>query len=115
MFAVRFQVSENFTGNASVTPKVQYMRNNTAVLPVFEEITVTEQGGILSGRIPGDYDGDSKITLNDVNALIDAYRNKTALSEAVMNAVDLDGDGRITLNDVNALIDSYRNKSWMSK
>ena len=114
LFSVRFRVSESFSGSAAVTPKILYMRNNTAVLPVFEDVAVTAKAGTVTRLVPGDYDGNGKITLNDVNALIDVYRSKTPLSEDLMNAVDLNGDGKITLNDVNGLIDIYRNKSWMS-
>lgn len=115
LFAVQFRISSSFSGSAAVTPKILYMRNNTAVLPVFEDVAVTAKAGAVTRLVSGDYDGNGKITLNDVNALIDVYRNKTVLSEELMNAVDLNGDGKITLNDVNSLIDIYRNKSWMSQ
>lgn len=57
-----------------------------------------------SSRIHGDADGDGKVTIGDVTAIIDLL----IAGEASIDdfpAADFDGDGRITIGDVTGIID----------
>lgn len=58
----------------------------------------------LPHDVPGDVDGDGRITIGDVTVLIDVILSGTATVEA-NPAADVDGDGRITIGDVTAIID----------
>lgn len=61
---------------------------------------------IYSGvGLPGDMDDDGKISVSDVNMLIDLYRNK-----GYDRIADMNEDGKVDVTDVNLLLDTYRNK-----
>lgn len=54
--------------------------------------------------VPADVDGDGRVTIGDVTALIDyLLGNSSGVSSE--DAADIDGDGRVTIGDVTALID----------
>jgi hypothetical protein len=58
----------------------------------------------LPHDVPGDVDGDGRITIGDVTVLIDVILSGTATVEA-NPAADVDGDGRITIGDVTFITD----------
>ena len=59
----------------------------------------------LSNTVPGDVDGDGKVGIDDITALIDILLNgTTAPADA-----DVDGDGKVGIDDITALIDYLLN------
>jgi hypothetical protein len=50
--------------------------------------------------MPGDVDGDSEITINDLALMKLYYIEKQSLNEEAVKAGDIDGDGEITINDI---------------
>lgn len=52
--------------------------------------------------IPGDVDGDSKVTISDVTALINMLLSNNQSTS--IDAADIDHDGKISISDVTALI-----------
>ncbi|MDY6300267.1 MAG: dockerin type I repeat-containing protein [Bacteroidales bacterium] len=53
--------------------------------------------------IPGDVDGNGKVDIADVTALIDSLLSNSTTIDTV--AADVDGDGNTSISDVTALID----------
>ena len=58
--------------------------------------------GIEESFLPGDVDGDGRITISDVTELIDLLLTGTMAGNP---AADVDGDGRVSISDVTELID----------
>ena len=56
--------------------------------------------GVDAGSDPCDVNGDGEVTVNDINAVINAI-----LNGIFDTRYDVNGDGEITVNDVNAIID----------
>ena len=61
--------------------------------------------------LTGDADGDGKVTISDVSAIIDCILSGDTGS-VYFDCADIDGDGRITIADVSALIDYLLHKHW---
>ena len=55
----------------------------------------------LVGTEPGDVNGDGRVNVSDVSALINMIMGITAMDQA---AADVNGDGRVNVSDVSALI-----------
>ena len=58
--------------------------------------------------LPGDVDGDGKVTIRDITALIDYLLGDSADGVNVANA-DADDDGKVNITDVTAIIDILLN------
>lgn len=102
LFTATFNVSADFEGDAKVTPIVSYMRNNSAVFSLFEEISAkTETGTVeLEGDVVlGDVNGDGKVTAIDALLIYRAYKGSVTLTEQQQKAADVNNDGRITVAD----------------
>lgn len=110
LFTATFEVSENFSGAAEVTPVVQYMRNDRAMLPIFEERKAIAKAGTITGILPGDFDGDGIVTVRDISNIMKAYRDKRELDDERMLIMDIDGDGLFTIRDISKLFLIYQNK-----
>ena len=54
-------------------------------------------------RLPGDVDGDGKVGIGDVSALIDVLLSSSETAAGL--CADVDGDGNVTIADVSYLID----------
>ncbi|MBQ8830147.1 MAG: hypothetical protein IJ017_00940 [Oscillospiraceae bacterium] len=114
LFTATFNVKSGFSGTASVTPSISYIRNNAAVFSVFEEITANVHAGSvnvekaeITVRI-GDVNGDGKINAVDAALTYKYVNNKTALTEEQLLAADVNGDGKVNAVDA-ALIYKYVN------
>lgn len=112
LFTAKFTTAEDFTGTTQVTPEVRYIRNNTAVFSVFEEITATvESGTVEEGTdvLPGDVNGDGVVNIKDamlVYAYVNGRYKGTSFSE---KAADVTGDGKVNSRDAMMLY-AYVNK-----
>lgn len=113
LFTAKFTTAEDFTGTAQVTPEVRYIRNNTAVFSVFEEITATvESGTVGEGNdvLLGDVNGDGKINVADIAITSMHVKNKFTLSQAQLKAADVNGDGKVNVADVALIRMRVKNK-----
>ncbi len=62
-----------------------------------------------NARQRGDVDGDGKVTIDDLTALIDILLNGDAADAA---SADCDQDGEVTISDVTALVDYLLSGAW---
>lgn len=76
-----------------------YLSNGAVRRALFTAITTTPQD-----FLKGDVDGDGKVNISDVTALIDylLIHNPDGINA---QAADVDGDGKVNISDVTALID----------
>lgn len=103
LFTAVFTTADNFTGSAQVTPVVSYIRDNTAVFSVFEEITATTTSGTVTASeegFLGDVDGDGEVTMSDMQLIYRASRGELALTETQEKTADVDLDGEVTMSDM---------------
>ena len=63
------------------------------------DITSQYEGGTVG--LPGDVNGDGKVNVSDVSALINMILGLSAMDQS---AGDVNGDGRVNVSDVSALI-----------
>lgn len=112
LFTAKFTTAEDFTGTAQVTPEVHYIRNNTALFSVFEEITATVESGTVGEEndvLLGDVNGDGAVNTKDamlVYAYVNGRYKGTGFSE---KAADVTGDGKVNSRDAMMLY-AYVNK-----
>lgn len=103
LFTAVFTTAEDFTGTAQVTPVVSYIRNNTALFSVFEEITATvDSGSVGSGSevLLGDVNGDGEITMQDMQIIYRAAMGGLVLTGAQEKTADVNLDGVVTMSDM---------------
>lgn len=60
--------------------------------------------------VPGDFDGDGEIGVNDITGAIIAYQNQGNLTDAQKAAIDTNGNGLVDLMELTDLIIKYQNK-----
>jgi len=119
LFTATFLVAEDFSGEAHITPIVQYMRNNAADFKVFEELAAQIVAGGVTAEsaaesvLYGDANGDGTITAADATLTLRYVKNK--LSESLLSSVrvdnmDVNGDGMITASDAMLILRFVKNK-----
>lgn len=118
LFTAKFLVKEAAEGEAEVKPILLYMRDNSAVFSVFEEIGASISFGAVniesSQSTPqikyGDVNFDGRINSNDA-ALTYGYINGSwTFTDEQKLAADVNSDSKINSNDA-ATIYLYVNKS----
>lgn len=108
LFTATFQVGDGVTGSVSVTPVVHYVRNNTALFSVFEEIPANAVSAELSVIRMGDVNQDGEVDVIDALMAYRAYRGVLVLSDAQETAADLNQDGEIDVLDALLIYRIYR-------
>lgn len=106
MFELVFRFEDTLPDNASIAIS-EYLSSND------DQRGFTIPATYLDNTIqlywvyrPGDVDGDAKVGITDVTALIDMILSgEVPQSEDLRDAADVDGDGTITIVDVTVLID----------
>lgn len=104
LFTVSFRLTEAFKEEALVTPKVHYVRNQSAVPAVFDEVQVQVTPGTVSRNSEspvkaGDVNADGYITADDAASAFAASKDATKLTPQQKIAADVTGDGYITADD----------------
>lgn len=111
LFNAVFTVGADFSGSTEITPVVTYIRNNSAVFSVFQELTATVQSGTLEVEeaiVLGDVNGDGIVNLKDA-VLVRAYLNgRYAGADNFARVADVNGDGKINMRDA-VMIYAYAN------
>lgn len=100
LFTAVFRVRETGQGNATVVPSVRYIRNNTALLPVFEDISAAVTGGNVLIPLVGDLNGDGTADQADVSLIYSVYLGQATLTPEQMAMADANGDGIIEYDEV---------------
>lgn len=91
-----------YTYNDATLLVPQQSMNQYATAEGWKEFANIE--GVSNGLMIGDTDGDGKVSIADVTALIDCLLSGDLTEINAVNA-DVDGDGRISIADVTELID----------
>ena len=91
-----------YTYNDATLFVPQQSMNQYATAEGWKEFANIE--GVSTGLMIGDTDGDGKVSIADVTALIDCLLSGDLTEINAVNA-DVDGDGRISIADVTELID----------
>ena len=73
------------------------------------EYNGTDWVEIANAGLEGDVDGDGKVDVTDVNAIINIIL-KTKTADEYQGNPDVDGDGKVDVTDVNAVINIILNK-----
>ena len=107
LFTATFQVREDLKDFATVTPVVHYVRNNSAVFSIFEEITATVTSGTVSVIVAGDVTGDGVVEYDDVMLIYKASLGEKVLTEEQKILADLNGDQKIDSLDVEEIYRIY--------
>jgi hypothetical protein len=107
LFTVTFQVSQDLTDYTTVTPVVHYVRNNSAVFSIFEEIRASGTAGIITAIVAGDVTGDGVVEYDDVMQIYKAYLGEAVLTEEQKILADLNGDQKIDNLDVEEIYRIY--------
>ena len=69
-------------------------------------VEIEKVGGDVPPGVPGDSNGDGKVDISDVNAVINMMLGK----EAMNPICDMNDDGKIDISDVNAVINKMLGK-----
>lgn len=109
LFTATFKVSENFSGTAFMLPVVQYVRNNEAVISVFESVPVISAGGTVSAEMRGDFDRNGLLDVFDVMGLYNAVSCGQSFEQADMARLDMNNDNNIDIFDVMSIYDDVMN------
>ena len=107
LFTATFQPSTGFTDITVITPKVHYIRNNSEVFAVFEEIPASVTEGTVTVVVPGDVNGDGLLEYDDVMLVYMASIGETELSDGQIPLADINGDSKIDNKDVEAIYRIY--------
>ena len=107
LFTATFRVREDFKDLTGITPVVQYIRNNSAVFSVFEEITAGVTPGTVTAIVAGDVTGDGIVEYDDVMLAYQASQGEVELTAQQMVLADINGDQQIDSTDVDAIYRIY--------
>lgn len=107
LFTATFAVADGFLGDAQVTPKVLYIRNNEAVFSVFEEIRSVVTPCVATSVLAGDVTSDGKIEYNDVMLAYKAFLKEADLTASQLAAVDTNRNGTVEEAEYRAVYTIY--------
>lgn len=104
LFTATFQVTEEATGIATVTPQAEYLRSNAQNFSQFQTVSVTAVSGTvgvqtLGQRTKGDVNGDGRINVLDSAMVYDHLNGTRQLDELQMYAADVDENGTVDRTD----------------
>ena len=95
LFTATFVVADGANAATSITPRVNYIRNNEAVNGIFDDIQATVQAGTVTIVTPGDLSGDGFVEYDDVILAYRAYLGEVKLTQAQMTIVDQNNNGTV--------------------
>ena len=107
LFTATFAVDPGFTGEAAITPVVEYIRNNETVFSVFAQVHAAVIPGAVRSVLAGDVNGDGIIEYNDVMLAFRAFLGEAELTPEQMAAVDGNGNGDVDEEEYQAIYQIY--------
>lgn len=107
LFTATFQVSQDLTDYTTVTPVVHYVRNNSAVFSIFEEIRASVISGTITAIVAGDVTGDGVVEYDDVMQIYKASLGEVVLTDEQKILADINGDRVIDNLDVEEIYRIY--------
>lgn len=118
LFTATFNTTDSFSDTATVTPIIKYVRNNTAVFSVFENVNVATQSGVVTDHsasvdseiLKGDINGDKKLNAIDITIAIGMRRAGAQLTEEQIKALDFNNNGKFDPIDITAMIGYLRSQ-----
>lgn len=78
--------------------------------PILQDVRFYTRTYMWVGYMKGDVDGNERLTIADVSALIDYLLTDEGLDEFQLDAADVNYSGEVTIADVSTLIDILLNK-----
>lgn len=99
LFTAVFQVNDTIEKSATLTPQVQYIRNQTAQIALFETIQAETQPGTVSTTLTGDVNFDGRVTPADALKVYKASIGGLELNDLQKSVADVNSDGKITPSD----------------
>lgn len=107
LFTATFRVSQDLDDYTTVTPVAHYVRNNSAVFSIFEEITASVTPGTIKAIVAGDVTGDGMVEYDDVMKVYKASLGEVNLTEEEKLLADINGDQTIDNLDVEEIYRIY--------
>ena len=95
------------TDYTTVTPVVHYVRNNSAVFSIFEEIRASVISGTITAIVAGDVTGDGVVEYDDVMQIYKASLGEVVLTDEQKILADINGDRVIDNLDVEEIYRIY--------
>lgn len=99
LFTAVFQVEQTLEEPAVLTPQVQYIRNQTAQIALFETIQAETQPGSVTTVLMGDVNFDGRITPADALKVYKASIGGLELNDLEKSVADMNSDGKLTPSD----------------
>lgn len=99
LFTAVFQVEQTLEEPAVLTPQVQYIRNQTAQIALFETIQAETQPGSVTTVLMGDVNFDGRITPADALKVYKASIGRLELNDLEKSVADMNSDGKLTPSD----------------
>lgn len=107
LFTATFAIADGFTGEAEVTPKALYIRNNEAVFSIFEQIRGEVTPGMVISALAGDVTGDGIIEYDDIMLAYKAFLGEAQLTAPQLAAVDTNRNGVVEDAEYQAIYTIY--------
>lgn len=99
LFTAVFQVEQTLEEPAVLTPQVQYIRNQTAQIALFETIQAETQPGSVTTALTGDVNFDGFVTTLDALFAYKIALGQITPTEQQKNAADVNKDEIVTTMD----------------
>lgn len=99
LFTAVFQVEQTLEEPAVLTPQVQYIRNQTAQIALFETIQAETQPGSVTTTLTGDVNFDGFVTTLDALFAYKIALGQITPTEQQKNAADVNKDEIVTTMD----------------
>lgn len=109
LFTATFSVPEDFSGSATVTPVVYYLRNNRdpSKFPSFASVQTGTAGTTVTAIIRGDVNMDGTIEYDDVMLAYKALQNPEILTQQQIEIADMNRSQGLEETDAKAIYQIY--------
>lgn len=105
LFTATFQVSDTFSGTASVLPVIRYLRTNRSLFPIFDNISAQAESGTVTAGLLGDFDRNGTVNVLDVMGLYNAIGEGQTFTQDDLARLDANQDGKINVFDAMTIYD----------
>ena len=109
VFTLKLKVKSSAPAGETVITATPVLKNDavtTSCAPATVKVTVAEASAV----VPGDGNGDGRVTVADVRLALRSSVNKITLTDTQKAGLDVNNDGRVTVADVRLLLRYSVNK-----